>query len=82
MRGIGPRLSERFSRKELWGHRGLPEAMVIVELRLTCGFLTAKTYSLFTELLSEGKGPSSGHFRVSKKLARGVCRSFQKYPHL
>lgn len=54
----------------------------MVELKLTCGFRTAKVYSLFTEVLSDEKVPSSGHFRVSKELAHYVCRSFQKYPDL
>lgn len=56
--------------------------MVMVELKLKCGFLTTKTHSLFTELFSHEKVPSSGHFRVRKELARRACRSFQKYPAL
>lgn len=51
----------------------------MVELKLKCGFLTTETYSLFTELFSDEKVPSSGHFRVGKELAHCVCRSFQKY---
>lgn len=48
-------------------------------VELKCGFLTAKTYSLFKELFSDENVPSSGHFRVRKELAHCVCRSFQKY---
>lgn len=54
----------------------------MVELKLKCGFLITKTYSLFPELFLDEKVPTSGHFRVRRNwftVHAEASRSTQPY---